>query len=236
MQPHMLEQLRDISGKLNLAQVGISTPWAARVSDLEWRELKAPDTNVVTFLINDVDMTRAQEAMFGSPLPFVLIKTLDPVSAAALQNALQNTAYEFFESFAVYRQDDPNPVPRIEFHHWARRLDLDAEGRGSMSAAADQLGGDLLFGQQVAADSSTIREAPAEIFQTAFDAQFLTPGPAPPQPRAEIPPTFPGEDSPGPELEAPAPSTPAKKPYWGPLLVAGAIATAIVFVGGRRRK
>ena len=251
LSPQIIDLLQSIAEQLNLASVGVSTPWAGRVGDLDWEEISDPDTNVQTFIIRDTDILQAQQLMFGQPIPFLVIKTLDPVPRSAFEAALRNSPYELFQTQGVYRQDDPNPIPRIEFHNWVRRRPLDEEGGKSMSQVADELQGDLLFGQQVPVESTSVREKPAIPFQQAFDAQFLIdpfppvpspgipglPGPVPGIPEIPTPPVSPAPIDPEPEERPPTPSSPAKVPFWGPLLVAGAIAvgTVVVVRGARKR-
>lgn len=228
MQPQVLELLRDLPEELNLAQAALSTPWAGKLGDLQWQEIHKPDTNVQTFLIRDEDLQAAQKVLFGQPVPFVVIKTLDPVTNAEMEEALLGSPYDLFETQAVYLQSDPNPIPRIEFHHWVRRRPLETEGGKSMSLVAQQVGGDLLYGQQVPVENTSKRQPPAVSFQEAFDAQFLQPEPAP-QPLPE--------PQPDPEPEepvSPPPSPPV--PFWGPALVAGsiALATVVIWKGWKR--
>lgn len=228
MEQQMAELLRDLPQQLSLPGVGISTPWAGRTGDMEWKEISQPDTNVQTFLIRDEDLRNVDQVLFGQPIPFLVIKTLDPVTRAKLESALLGSAYEMFETQAVYRQDDPNPVPRIEFFNWVRRVPLEEEGSKSMQQVAAEAGGDLLYGQQVPVEGTTSREPPAISFQQAFDQQFL----APTEP---MPADVPAED-PEPGQQAPVPRSPAQMPFWGPLLVAGAVATAtVVLARGARR-
>lgn len=252
MSPQLLELLRDLPDQLGLPKVGLSTPWAGRISDLDWQEINKPDTNVQTFSLLDTDLLRAQQTLFGQPLPFVVIKTLKPVPRSTIETALIGSPYEFFETQAVYRQDDPNPIPRIEFLHWVRRRPLDEEGGKPMVKVADQVGGDLQYGQQVPVENTTFREPPAVPFQQAFDAQFIFGPPVPPPsvspvpgllPFPEVPglPDFPSPGLPEPqdperEEPVPTPSSPAKMPFWGPVLVAGAVAAATVVIARGARK
>lgn len=239
MPSSVAELLRGLAEQLVLPSVGISTPWATRTSDLDWQEIRNPDTNVQTYILQDVDLARAQQAMFGQPVPFVVIKTLDPVPQAALEAAAQGSAYEFYETQAVYRQDDKNPIPRIEFFNWMRRVPLDEEGGKPMGQVASELNGDLQFGLQVPVESTTSREAPTISFQEAYDAQFLPapPGgdPVPPVPEAPVPVPDPEAPAPEPEKQVPVPRA-AAQPSWAPLLVAGTIAVAGVVLWQTTRK
>jgi len=255
MQVQLLELLRGLPEQLNLASVGISTPWGTPVSDLEWSEIRNPDTNVQTFLLSESALKTAKDVFFGQPIPFVLIKTTAPRSRSEVEAALTGSPYEFFETQGVYRQDDPNPVPRIEFHHWARRRPLDKEGNKSMDLVASQLRGDLLYGQQIPVEGTTLRGKPVVSFPVAYGAQFLTLPPdlpGVPNPFPGIPNPLPGlPDFPLPDLPFPVPvpppaappppppaaSTPAQMPFWGPLLVAGtvAVATVVIWQGAKEK-
>lgn len=256
-----LELLRDIPSLLQLPQVGVSTPWAGQVSDFEWKEIHNPDTNIQTFSIRDNDLANAATKLFGNAFPFLILKTLDPVPVTVLKLALSTTGYELFETQAVYRQDDPNPVPRIEFFHWIR---FKNEGGGLfLEAIAQGLSADLLYGQQVPVGPTTVRSKPVMPFIQAFNAQFLSDSPAqpaPPSPTNPFPdlPGFPGFPTDPPEFPGfPAPTNPTPPPVitpspppvvespplpkddskslLGPVLVFGTIAAFTVFVMRSRR-
>ena len=256
LQTNLVELLRGIEDMLGLVELGIYTPWARRDGDLAWTEIHKPDTNVAVFSIDDAQLNRATNELFGQPLPFVAVLTplMHPMLIA--KNASLLTRYEFFETQAVYNQTDSNEPPQIQFLHWYRVRDLGASGGGTMpmSTVAVALGGRLVFGQQVPVESTTSREAPFMPFESALDAQF---GGSPVPSLPEIPPLppFPGggnpmpvppPQSPAPPAQpapAPAPpSAPIPKPgttapqaaqvdAMGLLLVGAAAAAGVVLIG-----
>src|SRR5690606_12020973 len=106
MSSQLMELLRDITAQINFRDAGVLTPWASRVGDLEWREIK-PDTNISTFEITDKDIQLIQETvLFGQRLPFVGVLSGQYLSESELDKVLTDSPYEWYETIAVYRQDD----------------------------------------------------------------------------------------------------------------------------------
>ena len=244
--PQLAELLRGIESQLGLVEAGLFTPWAKRESDLDWDEIQSPTSNVAAFSIDDAQLNKATEVLFGQPLPFVAVLTPLLAPEAVVQNASHLTKYEFFETQAVYRQTDPKEIPTIEFLHWYQVRDLGAGG-GSMpmSTVATALGGKLVFAQQVPADGTTTRAAPLVSFQDALRAQ-LGVSPLPGAPVGPPPlPGFPGPEDPLPTEPAPPPTIPAPPPtipqgpqalnWAAPFFVGAAVFAGVVWLGGRKR-
>jgi hypothetical protein len=179
----LAEMLRDMTGELGLAEMGVVTPWATRQSDIQWTEISKPDTNIATFQIDDQKIKLAQDTvLFGQRLPFLTVLTGRIQTTTELQDILDGSMYELFETQAVYRQDDPDPVPNILFLHWLRVLPEDQIPLRvkPMGDVAKEMSGQLLFSQQVSVESSTLRGAPVMTFAQAFGSQEPDPlGPAP---------------------------------------------------------
>jgi hypothetical protein len=220
--PVMGELLRNLTDQLGLKQVAVYTPWATQQGDLDWQEISRPDTNVAVFAINDPEVNKASELMFGAPLPFLTILTPHLITRGEAEAMLLGSPYEFYETQAVYNQGDSKVVPSIKFLHWVRRLDIGEGGNKSMSAVADSLHGLLMFAQQVPVEGSTIREIPPTSFDEALRTQL---GPIAPEP-GPIP-------GPGPVPVPPSPLAPvsAKSAWVGLLLVAGAVGVGTFLIG-----
>jgi hypothetical protein len=146
-----------------------------------------------------------------------------------LQAILDGSPYEWYETLAVYRQDDKNPVPNILFFHWLKARPEDQIGRTSksMDAVASEFGR-LLFAQQVPLEGSTIRSAPAVSFSQAFNIQEpdpLAPEPVTIEPLPSLQPTI--------TTTNPTPVEPAKtqpKELVLPILVGFFVAASTVYV------
>lgn len=179
----LAELLRDMTGALGLQEMGVVTPWATRQSDIQWTEISKPDTNIATFQIDDQKIKLAQDTvLFGQRLPFLTVLTGRIQTTTELQDILDGSMYELFETQAVYRQDDPNPVPNILFLHWLRVLPEDQIPLRvkPMGDVAKEMSGQLLFSQQVSVESSTLRGPPVMTFAQAFGSQEPDPlGPVP---------------------------------------------------------
>jgi len=183
--------LNQMVTQLGLKEMGVYTPWGGRMSDFSWKEVDHPDTNTVVFNMTDELLAGAQTAMFGAPIPFLVILTPRLPSKEELDEALDGSNYELFQTIASYRQDDPNPIPAIYFVNWVRLVDDNEVNREvkSMSSVATRLGGSLMYGQQVPVEGSTVRAAPEISFQDALEGQFgSSEEPSPPDsPIAPIP-------------------------------------------------
>lgn len=170
----LAEMLRDLTGQLRLPEMGVLTPWATRISDLQWKEITKPDTNIATFRIDDAAIQAAQQTvLFGQRLPFLTVLTGQLQNNAELERILDGSMYELFETQAVYRQDDSNAVPNILFLHWLRVLPEEQIPRSpkAMNQVASDMFGQLLYSQQVPVESSTLRAAPSISFAQAFGVQ-----------------------------------------------------------------
>lgn len=178
--------LSEMADALGLQPAGVYTPWATRAGDVSWEEIKNPDTNLLLFLLTDPQITAATQITFGQPLPFVAILTREPLTQEIVRQLWNGTAYEPYETQAVYRQDDAKEPPTLFYLHWGSRIDLPDLPRQQLAIAprANQAGGDLVFAAQVPREGTTTRGEPALPFQMAFEQQVVhapvvTAGPAP---------------------------------------------------------
>lgn len=165
----------ELGQALGLRPMGIYTPWASRTGDLNWEEITNPDTNVVAWEINDAQVNSVPTISFGEPLPFIVILTKKPMTETEVAAMWDGTAYQPYETQAVYRQDDAKPVPTIYFMHWGERIDIAKLPKQTLALGpkAQAVGGQLVFAAQVPVQGSTTRSPPATPnFQTALDSQM----------------------------------------------------------------
>jgi hypothetical protein len=209
--------------QLQLPTIGIYTPWGGR-EGMDWMEVRQPpDTNIVVAGLNDQTWTAAQTLSMGASLPWIGVLADRTPSTQELVQAAVGTPYEFFQTQAVYAQEDASEPPTIRFLHWFRLRDPGDENGGSTgpSAIATAVNGQLVFAAQVNYSTSAQRVPPQMPFSEALAAQF--PGQATPEPGAE---PVPGGSSP--YVPPAAPPVAAWKPYVVPIA-----ATALAFaVGG----
>ncbi len=170
----LAEMLGDLTGQLGLVEIGVLTPWATRKSDLKWQEITKPDTNIATFRIDDAGIQAAQQTvLFGQRLPFVTVLTGQLQTTTELEQSLNGSMYELYETQAVYRQDDSEEVPNVLFLHWLRVLPEDQMPRSpkGLDKVASEMHGQLSYSQQVPVESTTLRAPPAVTFAQAFGVQ-----------------------------------------------------------------
>jgi len=137
---------------LGLSPVGLFTVWAKRSGDMSWQPLAhAPNSDTALYATDNASVLAAQRMAFGNPLPFIAMLTPTPLTTVAIDAMWSETAYEPYETEAVYRQDDAKSVPTIYFLHWAMRLESsDVPSRvRSIDSAAAMGGGQLVFAAQV---------------------------------------------------------------------------------------
>lgn len=231
VQPQVAELLRDVAGSLGLPAVGVFTPWAGREGDIAWREVESPDTNVALFELTDAKINETTAVLFGTPLPFVVVVSEVLFSIAELQRIAEDSPYDLFETQAVYRQEDPNPVPKIYYLHWLRVKDVADMPRDakSMDSVAADMRGALMFGQQVPVESSTVREAPAISFDDALQSELPEEGSESTAPSPQPSP----EPQPSPQ---PSPQPGKKGSLLGPIALGVGVLAATVAIGRAMKK
>jgi hypothetical protein len=177
----------EITQALSLQPVGVYTPWATRSSDLDWEEITGTDTNIMLWGITDAEVNAVPTVTFGSPLPFIAILTKAPLSVTATAAMWEGTAYQAYETQAVYRQDDAKPVPTIYFLHWGERIDQASMPQKvlALEPRAASVGGALVFAAQIPVQNSTTRQPPVMPFSTALSTQNAITAPPAPAPAPE---------------------------------------------------
>ena len=236
--------LTELADALGLAPIGVYTPWATRVSDLEWESPeRAPDTNTALWRLTDVALQAARDVTFGSPVPFVAILSQTPLTSTEADSLWSGTPYRAYETQAVYRQDDGKPIPTIFFLYWGERLDeseVPPHPR-SLEQTAAIAEGVLVFGMQIPAGSSTTRDWPATPFATALEMHDLIESPARAAP-APVPVPVPVPAAPA-RSTSPAAASPrsgalalSSEPDWKPWAVGAAVAVGAFFVWRQVKK
>jgi hypothetical protein len=210
-----LELFGQLIEQLGLEKLGLYTPWGARESGVEWEEVdQPPDTNIAAFVINDAVLKTAMGITFGNPIPFIAVITDGLPTPATVEAAFAATPYQFYQTQAVYRQEDKSLVPRLYFMHWAeyRKPGDPLHGKGSIDTAAAKISGTCVYATQVDYTSTAQRSPPPVPFQQALTAQ-IGGGALPPPP---LPGDLPAPPPPG----APAPTEAApKKSYVLPVIL-----------------
>ena len=216
----------------NAPKVGVFTPWAEQKSDMVWEEI-TPDTNVALFELGPVLGLLGSLGM-GHP-GYVAILTTTPLTSGMAKAVYAGTPYKLDSVQAVYAQISGG-AEKMAFLYWGTQRDPSdgAGGPGDLATAAASVAGRLVFAQQLAIGSSSVRPPmgpglfePA--YETAFkqDIQVISPssnGPLPPPP-IPLPPPAPGPSpapAPGPAPPPPAPPAPPapeKASMVGPVLV-----------------
>lgn len=165
-----------------LKPMGVYTPWATRMGSMDWEVVsQPPDTNVVAGKIDDSLYQKILGIGFGAPLPFIGVYTTKLPTQSQIEDAFVGTPYSFYETQAVYNQQDTGEPPKIAFLHWLQlRQPTDSNnGTSSLSAAAHKISGQLLALMQMGYTDTKSREIPADSFETAFASQFALPGSGP---------------------------------------------------------
>lgn len=124
------------------------TPWADRQGDLDWQDIQVPSENYLVYPLTDKLLDSVKASSFGHEPNWVAILAPKPVMVSAVDQALTGRAYRLASAQGVYAQADGRPVPQPLVLYWLELRDdphdLDG-GRGSLEAAAKQLGGALVF-------------------------------------------------------------------------------------------
>lgn len=188
--PATLETLlQDLVGTLGWTSAGVYTPWAMRSGDAVWVDIGSPETNIATFAINEAAVKQAQQVLFGTQLPFVLVLTSNLQPITKLQEILEDAPYDLFQTQAVYNQADSKTVPTVSYVHWLRAKDVDEQPRypKSLDTVAAEMGaGRLMYGQQVPVETSTLRTPPVS-FSTVLAQQSAPPVVSPGWPTTTTP-------------------------------------------------
>jgi len=196
--------------------IGVYTAWGEQEGSIDWQDIRTPDQNIIVYPLSQQILSMASSAAFGHDIGWVGVLTPVPVEYMAAETAFTGRPYKLFAAEGVYRQDDPKPVPQIQFLYWATaRTDPDDRdgGRGTMDDAARRLNGQLVFPVQVPRSGSE-RQHPDLPFGIALGAQIHA-----------APTSTPPTSVPAPPVAAP-PST-------GKLLVGTALFAGAAYLGYR---
>lgn len=228
---------------LTQAQVDLVTPWASRVDATRWEPVALPpSTNIAIFGLTDAGINAARVAAFQQPVPFVAVMSANQMTPDAVRTACRGSAYSYYETQAVFSQNDRGDPPAIKFLHWlqARPVgDADA-GAKPMEAVAADAAGSLIFAMQVDYRTTVLRLPPTMAFIDAYTLQF---GPPPGGDVPTGPPIVPGGGGgatipgtpPGPDYTPPKAERSALAKY-APVGIAIACALGAFFVTRAVRK
>jgi hypothetical protein len=241
-----LELFENVPQQLALPFLGYFLKWAEREGDLQWREVSAPlppnhSDALALYALTDQQVRQAEEIAFGDPLPFVAIVTQEPLSATAVEQMWKKTAFAPYETIAIFKDGDPEVVPRIYFLHWGQRIDMANAPQHvePLESAALQYNGQLVWAAQTESiygegwrigPEGSRTHWPTLPFSDALAAQLaLTPASA--QPGA--PP------APPPQIVTQTTVAPATPSFWSstnaPIIV-GFGAAALAFFWVRKRQ
>ena len=124
------------------------TPWADRQGDIDWQDIQVPSENYVVYPLTDKLLESGKAASFGAEPNWVAILAPKPALVSALDQALTGREYRLASTQGVYAQTDDKPVPSPFVLYWLELRDDPHDlqgGKGSLEAAAKQLGGKLVF-------------------------------------------------------------------------------------------
>lgn len=215
----------DVATQLKLPAAGLYTPWAARDGKTDWQQVQQPpSTNVAAFQVNDAAIQAASLIAAGQQLPFVVVLTKDAKSPTEITTAASGSPYDFYETQAVYSQDDKAQEPTPVYMHWLQlRSPNDSSGGSApMQAVASRLGGTLLYAFPVDYGSTARRAPPSLPFTTVFDSPAAAPQSSPPF-------------SPPPAPSGPAQAT-SRSGSMGLAIAFGSIAAAVSFYAVREAR
>lgn len=148
------------------------TPWANREGDVDWSPVNTPRESYRVYPLSDALLAKAAGAAFEHEANWVGILAPKAVPLAAVEQALQGRSYSLHSTEGVYRQADAQPVPVPLVLYWLALRDDPYDphaGRGSLDAAAKQLGGQLVF-MMPEAHTGSERAHPDVPFVTALTA------------------------------------------------------------------
>lgn len=204
------ENAQQMLREANVAPIGIYTQWAKQEGDVVWVDQGAPQAAMLLYPANDALLRKTETDSFGHPVAWVAVLTKSPVAPSRAEAAFNGTRYGFTEAFGVYRDDDPNEIPHIQFLYWAQVRDVMDPGGGAKSAdeAARGIGGKLVLPVNVPRPVQA-RRHPAIGFKNAFDAQTSPGGTAAPLPGAG------GGSIAVPSVAQPVVARAKKLPLWG---------------------
>lgn len=124
------------------------TSWAQREGDVDWAPVDVARESYRVYPLSDALLAKAAGASFEHEPNWVGILAPKAAPIAAVEQALQGRAYGLHSTEGVYRQADTQPVPVPIVLYWLALRDDPRDphaGRGSLEAAAKQLGGQLVF-------------------------------------------------------------------------------------------
>lgn len=140
------QELESVLQSVSAGQLVV--PWADRQGDIDWQDIQVPAENYMVYPLTDKLLESGKAASFGAEPNWVAILAPKPALTSAVDQALTGRPYRLATTQGVYLASDTKPVPTPFVLYWLELSDdphdLQA-GKGSLEAAAKQLGGQLVF-------------------------------------------------------------------------------------------
>lgn len=170
----LLGLLEQLPVEMSLPMDGHVTPWAVQ-DGLSWRpNVESPAENLELYSISSREVREAYDKLFGQPIPYLGVVTYELPTATQIDQALEGTDYEWFETLAVYDQvQTQDAVPPIFYFHWISLREAGEKRSKDLGAAMVEMGGTLVFASRVPYSKTSVRAWPAMDFQTAIDSQRI---------------------------------------------------------------
>jgi hypothetical protein len=170
----LIHSLSQLPLEMELPFEGYITPWATKKSDMEWTERTSPpEYNLGIYLITEREVRKAYDKLFGQPIPYLGFVTFDLPTQNEVENALEGTDYELYETQAVYQQaDTEDEIPPIMYFHWISLRPIGEKTSKGLSAAMAEISGNLVFAERAPYNKTISRDWPAMSFLSALDSTF----------------------------------------------------------------
>lgn len=219
----------------SIQPIGVFIPWAAQISDVDWKVV-APDTRYALYPVTADVLKTVEQTAFGQPVGFVTVLSTRPLSLDTAKAMFEGTPFEYFSADASYREDDSKGAPTIYFVYWGR-LRPQAQTIGTYSTLEQKVragGGQLSFPVYVNVPAGA--QQPAIDFNLALRAQQG--GGLPPTASPTATPAMPGMPAVAPTTAPPAapvatPSSTAPTSGIGKVLIVLAVGGVAAYAGYR---
>lgn len=172
LSPELIHALSQLPTEMELLSEGFVTPWSTKKSDMEWEDrADPPEFNLSIYLIKEKEVGAAQEKLFGQAIPYLGFITFDLPTQKELEDALEGTDYELYETQAAYQQaNTEDPIPPILYFHWISLRPVGEKRTKSLVDAMHQAQGTLVFAERVPYAQTATRDWPAMSFTAALDS------------------------------------------------------------------
>jgi hypothetical protein len=213
---------------MELPVAGLFTPWARKDDDFSWTPITtAPQDNLKLYALEPNQIHIALQKLFNQPLPFLGVISPVQLTSTQVQDALEGSEYELYDTIAVYNQNDKSPTPAESYFYWISMGPEGDKNTKSMASAVALLKGQLVLPARVPYLDTALRAFPAASFEEAQNTKLTEVS------ENDL------QDFENPEV-APTPTstqnTASGPPLFTMLLVGGALCAATVYVGKAMNK